>query len=164
MKRQEPYRRTDAELLSHGRPDPGTLWHFDWSNHTKQHNQFPQHQTNILSYRQTNHIILGSTISLKCTKYVKYVHINIIFSYMKFNQICNLDHPVYSNYLCWIFATCISEYFVFCIITHMGNSILKKTVSTFSKCPHERLCVQYYNMASFPVCILKSNMVEYFCS
>ncbi len=23
------------------------------------------------------------------------VHLNIIFSYMKFNKICNLDHPVY---------------------------------------------------------------------
>ncbi len=23
------------------------------------------------------------------------VHLNIIFSYIKVNQICNLDHPVY---------------------------------------------------------------------
>ncbi len=23
------------------------------------------------------------------------VHLNIIFSYVKFNKICNLDHPVY---------------------------------------------------------------------
>ncbi len=28
---------------------------------------------------------------------------------------------------------------------------LEKTVSTFSKWPPERLCIQYYNMASFPV-------------
>ncbi len=33
----------------------------------------------------------------------------------------------------------------------MGDSILKKTVSTFSKWLPEWLCVQYYNMASFPV-------------
>ncbi len=33
----------------------------------------------------------------------------------------------------------------------MGDPILKKTVSTFSKWPPGRLCVQYYNMASFPV-------------
>ncbi len=79
------------------------------------------------------------------------VHLNIIFSYMKFNKICNLDQPVYQNYLCWFSATCISEHCVFCIITHTGDSILKKTVSTFSKCLHERFCVQYYNMDSFPV-------------
>ncbi len=41
--------------------------------------------------------------------------------------------------------------FLFCIITHIGDSILKKTVLTFSKWPPERCCVQYYNMASFPV-------------
>ncbi len=70
---------------------------------------------------------------------------------MNFNEICNLDHPVYYNYLCWFSATCISKHFVFCIITHMGDSILKKTVSTFSKWPPERFCVQYYNMASFPI-------------
>ncbi len=70
---------------------------------------------------------------------------------MKFNEICNLDHPVYTNYLCLFSATCISEHFVFCIITQMGDSILKKNVSTFSKWPPEQLCVQYYNMASFPV-------------
>ncbi len=80
------------------------------------------------------------------------VHLNITFSYMKVNKICNLDHPVYYNYLCWFSATCISEHFVFCIITHMGDSILKYiTVSTFSKWLPKRLCVQYYNMASFPV-------------
>ncbi len=70
---------------------------------------------------------------------------------MKFTKVCNLDHPVYKNYLCWFSVTCISEHFVFCIITRVGGSILKKTVSTFSKWPPERLCVQYYNMASFPV-------------
>ncbi len=48
-------------------------------------------------------------------------------------------------------ATYISEHFVFCIITHMGDSILKTTVSTFSKWPPDRLCEQYYNMTSFPV-------------
>ncbi len=52
---------------------------------------------------------------------------------MKVNKICNLDHPVYKNYLCWFSATYISEHFIFCIITHMGDSILTKTVSTFSK-------------------------------
>ncbi len=43
------------------------------------------------------------------------------------------------------------KHFVFCIIPHMGDSILKKTFSTFPKWPPERLCVQYYNMSSFPV-------------
>ncbi len=33
----------------------------------------------------------------------------------------------------------------------MGDSILKNTISTFSKWSPERLCVQYYNIASFPV-------------
>ncbi len=28
-------------------------------------------------------------------KFKGIVHLNIIFSYMKFNKICNLDHPVY---------------------------------------------------------------------
>ncbi len=70
---------------------------------------------------------------------------------MKVDKICNLDHPIYKIYLCWFSATCISEHFLFCIITDMGDSILKKTVSTFSKWLPERLCVQYYNMASFPV-------------
>ncbi len=37
------------------------------------------------------------------------------------------------------------------ILKHMGDSILKITVSTFSKWPPGRFCVQYYNMASFPV-------------
>ncbi len=60
---------------------------------------------------------------------------------MKFNKICNLDHPVYYNYSCWLSATCISKHSVFCIVTHMCDSILKKTVSTFSKWPPERLCV-----------------------
>ncbi len=41
---------------------------------------------------------------------------------MKVNKICNLDHPVYKMYLCWFSATCISEHFVFCIMTHMGAS------------------------------------------
>ncbi len=43
----------------------------------------------------------------------------------------------------------MSEYFVFCIITPMGDSILKNTFST--QWLPERLCVQYYNMASYPV-------------
>ncbi len=70
---------------------------------------------------------------------------------MKFNKICNLDHPVYSNYLCWFSATCISKHFVFSIITHMGDPILKKSISTFSKWLPERCCVQYYFISSFPV-------------
>ncbi len=48
---------------------------------------------------------------------------------MKFNKICYLDHLVYKNYLCWFSVTCISEHFVFCIITHMGDYILKKTLN-----------------------------------
>ncbi len=51
---------------------------------------------------------------------------------MKVNKICNLDHSVYKIYLCWFSETCISEHFVFCIITRMGHSILKKNVSNVS--------------------------------
>ncbi len=71
---------------------------------------------------------------------------------MKVNKICNLDHPcilkLFILVFCYIY---ISEHFIFCSITHMGDSILKQTLSTFSKWLPERLCVQYYNMASFPV-------------
>ncbi len=70
---------------------------------------------------------------------------------MKFNKICNLDHSVYYNYLCWFSTTCRSEHSVFYIITPMGDSILKTTFPTFPKWSPERFCVQYYNMASFPV-------------
>ncbi len=39
-------------------------------------------------------------LEILMTKYPKakfkgIVHLNIIFSYIKFNEICNLDHPVY---------------------------------------------------------------------
>ncbi len=44
------------------------------------------------------------------------VHLNTIFSYMKFNKIWNLNHPVYWNYLCWFSHTSILVYIVFCII------------------------------------------------
>ncbi len=47
----------------------------------------------------------------------------------------------------------IKTFCILCIITHMGDSILNKTVSTFSKWLPERFCIQYYNMASFPVCL-----------
>ncbi len=106
------------------------------------------HKTQLMYYILLN-IHKNTTHVLHTIKGI--VHLNIIFSYMKVIKICNLDSPVYKIYLCWFSATCISEHFVFCIITHMGDSILKKTVSTFSKWPPERLCVQYYNMASFPV-------------
>ncbi len=52
---------------------------------------------------------------------------------MKFDKICTLDHPVYKIYLCWFSATCISEHFVLCIITHMGDSFLKKKCLNFLK-------------------------------
>ncbi len=45
----------------------------------------------------------------------------------------------------------VFRYMYIYIITQMGDSILKNTVSTFSKWPSERFCVQDYNMASFPV-------------
>ncbi len=91
------------------------------------------------------------------------VHLNIIFSYMKFNKIFSLYHPVNWNYLCWFSATCTSEHFAFCIITHMGDSILKKTFSTFLKWPPERLFV--YNIIWLHLLFgYKSNMDEYFCS
>ncbi len=33
---------------------------------------------------------------MKKAEFIKgIVHLNIIFSYMKVNKICNLDHPVY---------------------------------------------------------------------
>ncbi len=44
---------------------------------------------------------------------------------MKFNKICNLDQPLYSNYLGCFSAKCVSEHFVFYNITPMGDSILK---------------------------------------
>ncbi len=37
-----------------------------------------------------------STVGFKCDGNLKgIVHLNIIFSYMKVNKICNLDQPVY---------------------------------------------------------------------
>ncbi len=49
---------------------------------------------------------------------------------MKVNKICNLDHPVYKIDLCWFSAPCISEHFVFCIITHIH---LEKNCLNFHK-------------------------------
>ncbi len=52
---------------------------------------------------------------------------------------------------------CLMYIKTFCIlylvfwVTHMAYSILKKTVLTFFKWLPERFCVQYYNMASFPI-------------
>ncbi len=89
------------------------------------------------------------------------VHLNIIFSYMKFNKICNLDHPVYWNYLCWFSATCISEYFVFCIITQMGDSILK-TLSNLSQNGHLKGFVYYITIWLHFLFGFKSNMTQCF--
>ncbi len=46
-----------------------------------------------LYYRST---LRSITVLLKVNLLLEgIVHLNIIFSYMKFNKICNLDHPVY---------------------------------------------------------------------
>ncbi len=82
---------------------------------------------------------------------------------MKFNQLYNLDHPVYKNYLCWFSAACISENFVFCIITDMRDSILKKL---FQLSQNGHLKGFVYNIIKwlhFLFCF-KSNMTECFCS
>ncbi len=34
-------------------------------------------------------------LAIYCVLVKGIVHLNIIFSYMKVNKICNLDHPVY---------------------------------------------------------------------
>ncbi len=90
-------------------------------------------------------------------------NLNIIFSYIKVNKICNLDHPVYQNSLCWFSATCISEHSVFCIITHMGDSILKN-LSQLSQNGHLKGFV--YNIIIWLHFLFgfKSNMAECFCS
>ncbi len=67
------------------------------------------------------------------------VHLNIIFLYMNFNQICNLDHPVYQNNLSWFTATCISEHFVLYIIIHMGYYHLHP----------EKNCLNFLKMAAW---------------
>ncbi len=82
---------------------------------------------------------------------------------MKFNQKCNLDHAVYYNYLCCFSVICISEHSVFCIITHMGESILKK-LSQLCK----NVCLKgfVYNIIIWLHFLFgfKSNMAECFCS
>ncbi len=54
--------------------------------------------------RKAKFIGLASLHNISCTivKYIRktfnikgIIHLNIIFSYMKVNKICNLDHPVY---------------------------------------------------------------------
>ncbi len=40
------------------------------------------------------HLVVFSESS-SLNKFKGIVHLNIIFSYMKVNKICNLDHPVY---------------------------------------------------------------------
>ncbi len=81
---------------------------------------------------------------------------------MKVNKICNFDHPVYYNYLCWFSATYISEHFVFCIITHKGDSILKKTQLSQNGC----LKGFVYNIIIWLHFLFgfKSYMDEYLCS
>ncbi len=53
-------------------------------------NEHPEHQFNF-QFKHVSHkeveIILSTLKGI--------VHLNIIFSYMKVNKICNLDHPVY---------------------------------------------------------------------
>ncbi len=44
---------------------------------------------------QLRGMLLWADLFLKYSIIEGIVDLNIIFSYMKFNQICNLDHPVY---------------------------------------------------------------------
>ncbi len=83
---------------------------------------------------------------------------------MKVNQICNLDHPVYKIYLCWFSATCISEHFIFCIITHMGDSILKKNLFQLSQNGHLKGFVYNIIIWLYFLFGFKSNIAKYFCS
>ncbi len=70
--------------------------------------------------------------------------------------------PYIDNYLCLFFHSCIIIHFVFCIITHMGDSILNKTFSTFSKWLPERF-VNSHNTLYFLFGVI-SNMAERFCT
>ncbi len=48
------------------------------------------------SEKKTNQLILDQFVCRHFSVKLKgIVHLNIIFSYMKVNKICNLDHPVY---------------------------------------------------------------------
>ncbi len=47
--------------------------------------------------------------------------------------------------------TCILVHFIFCIITHIGDYILKTTFLNCLKIAARKVCEQYHNMASFPV-------------
>ncbi len=67
---------------------------------------------------------------------------------MKVNKICKRDIlKLFMLVFCYIY---IRTFYILYYHSH-GRLHLEKTVSTFSKWLPERLCVQYYNMASFPV-------------
>ncbi len=55
------------------------------------------HYAPFFSNQQSIHNLktIQSTLLQYIYKFKGRVHLNIIFSYMKVNQICNLDHPVY---------------------------------------------------------------------
>ncbi len=83
---------------------------------------------------------------------------------MKVNKICNLDHPYIKLFmLVLISATCISKHYVFCIIAHTVDSILKKL---FQLSQSGRLKVFVYNIKIWLDFLFgfKSNMAECFSS
>ncbi len=60
----------------------------------------PLHNLDIVSVHFHNLFLHGGCNTLiryfsECIYIKGIVHLNIIFSYMKVNKICNLDHPVY---------------------------------------------------------------------
>ncbi len=78
------------------------------------------------------------------------VHLNIIFSYMKFNKLCNKDH-LYIKIIYTCFLLHVYQNILYSVLSLTWVTAFWKKLATFSKCLPERLCVQYYNMASFPV-------------
>ncbi len=90
-----------------------------------------------------------------CLRSIK-LHIALITgSYlynMKFDKVYNFNHPVLLKiYLSWFSHTCILVHVVFCIITYMGDSILKINFVSFLKMTARMVHEKYHNMASFPV-------------
>ncbi len=79
------------------------------------------------------------------------VHLNTIRLYMKFNQICNLNHPIYWK----LFIPVLSYMYVstcYCLYYHSYEWL--NLEENFLKMPQNaclKVLEQYHNMASFPV-------------
>ncbi len=68
------------------------------------------------------------------------VHLNTIFSYMKFNKICNYTTQYVENYLYWFSHTCISTFYILNYHSH-GWYHLEKRLSQLSKNGCQKVCV-----------------------